>query len=211
MRHLYHDGDLKESLPRTRGRRAGAGKSKGSEGFARGCADPDKFDTLTNGMSDSVPPTERIERIERIGPHDVEYREDGLLKVRYHGRITGPDMTALMVYFEELARQVGPVYILLDSNDTIGPDEAARRAMTDFGYASIAAFARFQRGAHVIPTVALTTLLQNAARLKGKPTTRAAVFETEAEARAWLMQLRDSDRDRGDDARDAPLPAPRSL
>lgn len=159
-------------------------------------------------MSDSVPPTGRIER---IGPHEVEYREDGLLGVRYHGRITGPDMTALMLHFEELARQRGPAYILLDSNDSTGPDEAARRVMTEFGYRSVAAYARFQRGALSIPTVALTTLLQNAARLKGKPTTRAAVFETESEARAWLMQLRDSDTARDSDGRDAAPQAPGAL
>lgn len=146
-----------------------------------------------------------VHRIERIGPHEVVYREDGLVSVRYHGPIMGPDMTALMVYFEELASRCGPVYILVDSNDSTGPDEAARRAMTNFGYRSVAAYARFQRSARSIPTVALTTLLQNAARLKGKPTTRAAVFETEAEAHAWLMQLRESDRNRGNDgdARDA--------
>lgn len=137
--------------------------------------------------------SEPVPLIERIGPHEVVYRDDGLLCVRYHGAISGPDMTALMLHFEGIAARRGPVYVLLDSNDSTGPDESARRAMTNIGYRSVAAYARFQRNALSIPTVALTTLLQNAARLKGKPTTRAAVFETESEARDWLLLLRNGD------------------
>src|SRR5262249_4350547 len=129
-------------------------------------------------------------RIQRFGTHEVEH-EEVLVCVRYHGPISGPDMTQIMTYFDELAAKRGPVYVLIDSNDTTGPDESARRVMTSFGSRAVAAFARFQRGVYTTPTIAFTTLLQNAARLLGKSTTQTAVFETEDEARDWLMHMHD--------------------
>jgi hypothetical protein len=129
----------------------------------------------------------------RFGAHEVEH-EEGLVRVRYHGPISGPDMTQIMRYFDELAARRGPVYVLIDSNDTPGPDESARRVMSTYGYHSVAGFARFQSGARTDPSSAMTKLLQNAARLLGKQTTQTAVFETEHEARSWLERLRESAR-----------------
>jgi hypothetical protein len=123
----------------------------------------------------------------RIGQHEIGF-ESGTLSVRYHGPVVGSEMTELLELIDSTVAGCGPICILVDSNDTPGPDLSARRALSTHGFRNVTAMARFQRGAS--GSSALTFLLQNAARLLGRPTTRTAVFETEAEARAWLAQMR---------------------
>jgi len=124
----------------------------------------------------------------QIGLHQLGYKDD-FVCICYHGPIIGVEMAAIMEFIASVAAQSGPVYVLVDANDTSWPDVDARRILTTYGYKDIAALARYQRRAHSYPQ--LTALLQNAARLMGRPTTRAAVFETELEARYWLTGLRE--------------------
>jgi hypothetical protein len=123
---------------------------------------------------------------QQIGRHELG-NEDNVVYVRYHGPIVGIEMTAIMEFISTIAADRGPVYVLIDANDTSWPDVDARRVMSTYGYKDFAAMARYQRIPQAVP---LTALLQNAARLLGRPTTRAAVFTTETEARDWLMGLR---------------------
>ncbi|MFO0578641.1 MAG: STAS/SEC14 domain-containing protein [Polyangia bacterium] len=123
----------------------------------------------------------------RIGPHEVGF-ESGILSVCYHGPIRGPEMSEILALIDAMVARSGAICILIDSNDTPGPDVSARRAMSTHGFQDVTAMARFQRG--VNPSSVFTLLVQNAARLLGRPTTRTAVFETEGEARAWLLQMR---------------------
>lgn len=125
--------------------------------------------------------------VQYIGPHEVWYEGD-LIGVRYHGPINGRDMLGIVRFIAVGISRCGRVYVLVDSNDSIGPDLEARRVMSENGYKDIVGMARFQRGA--LGSAGFTKLLQNTARLLGRNTTLTAVVETETEARAWLDLLR---------------------
>lgn len=126
-----------------------------------------------------------------IGAHQV-WQEDDLVCVRYQGSISKDEILAIIAYIDAAAERSGDVYLLVDSNNIVLPSLEVRRVLAERAYTRVRGMVRYQR-AHTTNSW-LTMLLQNAARLIGGPTTRTKVVETEAEARAWLAQLRQERR-----------------
>lgn len=122
-----------------------------------------------------------------IGAHEV-WLEGDLLGIRYNGVISKAEMLDIVDFIDTAADRLHNIYVLIDSNNTSLPSVEVRRVMAERGYARVSGMVRYQRAAS--SNAWLTILLQNAARLIGRLSTRTQVVETESEARAWIDALR---------------------
>lgn len=121
------------------------------------------------------------------GAHEL-WVEGDTVCVRYHGAISVAGMEQIIAYIEAVADRIGSVFLLVDSNELVFPSVEVRRLLAERGYARVKAQVRFQRD--FAQTAGMSVLLQNAARLLGRPSVPTKVVETEAEARAWLAEVR---------------------
>lgn len=125
---------------------------------------------------------------EHQGTHRF-YREEDLLYFELHGLFTLADAQRLYVELESLERAHGYALTAYDARAVTGMDADSRR------YLGEKTRGRAERRALAVigASFALRTILglvQNGARLAGRPVPKTAFCSTQSEALAWLAAQR---------------------
>jgi hypothetical protein len=126
----------------------------------------------------------------QLGHGTQEVRIDGdLVVMRSHGVTTLDDLLALTAICERVRREHGSLFMMYDSRDGAGFDRAARKAFMQPNSPTVRADATSAFGTTFAIRV-LLSMLDRALVAFGKAPSGVVLFDTEAEALAYLEKER---------------------
>lgn len=130
-----------------------------------------------------------------LGAHS--YRIEGdVLFFRMKGVVSLADMCEILRLTAEVKEANGAVFTLYDSRENTGLDPAARKYATDHGSEKTHVVAAASFGAPFAMRVVVNMLNRANGILHKSRATPTMLFNTEAEARAYLLAARERERAR---------------